>query len=184
MACSPGLSRADGLLRLLRFVGFRFAHDALHILNHLARRSVAFHLEAIFWSVDRARGADQFLSPCALANIRRAKIERIAGGVNLDGVEKLAAKYFDTSNHVVSRGEKFLNQRDLIDSKIKLIFFDRALQLFGPVEANDPCAAAANVWLYHQRIADSLRGRQGLRGMIYHQRLWIGQAERFEQGEL
>src|SRR3981189_1140765 len=35
----------------------RFAHDAFHILNHLARRSVAFHLEAIFWSVDRARGA-------------------------------------------------------------------------------------------------------------------------------
>src|SRR5258708_12248786 len=160
MACSPGLSRADGLLRLLRFVGLRFGnqiigqprigietdnafrvgdkirqrvdvvvekpsiaivddvfdsadfnarfvHDAFHILNHLARRSVAFHLEAIFWSVDRARGADQFLSPCALANIRRAKIESIAGGVNLDGVEKLAAKYFETTNHPVPPGEKF-----------------------------------------------------------------------------
>src|SRR5580704_18234321 len=70
-----------------------FLHDAFHILNHLPRRSVAFHLKTILGGIDRASGPCQLLSPGALANIRGAKVESIAGSVNLNRVEKLAAQH-------------------------------------------------------------------------------------------
>src|SRR5579859_121144 len=162
----------------------RVFHDALHILNHLARRSIAFHLQAVFRSVHRTYCSRQFFTLCALADVSGTQIEGFAGGVNLNRIEELAAEHFDASDDTATGWEKFLHQCDLIDSEVELAFVYGSLQLLGPVEANDPGAAAANIRLYHQWVADFFRGRQSLRRMINHQRLRIRQSQRFEKGEL
>src|SRR5262249_36715800 len=80
-------------------------HDALDIFNDLPRGIAAFHLQAGLRGVHGAGDACQFLAPGALADVRGAQIECLAGGVNADRVKKFAAQDLDTGDDLSRAGK-------------------------------------------------------------------------------
>ena len=94
-------------------------HDGFDRGDHVLRRRVAFHFQSVFWGIQRTGVAHQFLAVVRLADVGRTKVERLAAGINLNGIEVFAAQRFYPCDVAAPRRDEFLNQRRLVDSKIK-----------------------------------------------------------------
>ena len=147
-----------------------------HIVDHPPRRFIRFDGHAGFRRVDRARDARQFFAARAFANIGRAEIERLAGDVNLDGIQIFSAEHFHARDDAILRGKAFLHQRDVVDAEVQLRWrrwppSNRARR----GKFLDARSTAADVRLQNQRIADLFGRTQRLRRVIDHARLGIRQ---------
>jgi len=120
-----------------------------------AGRFVGFDGEAVFLRVYGAAGAPfEFFACGALANIARAEVIGFSRGSDADGIKILSAEHFDARDDAVARSETFLDKSGLIHTEAEAIFFDGFFELVQRIKAFNACAAAADVGLHNERIAD------------------------------
>ena len=93
-------------------------HDALDRVDDLGRRRVALDVQAGLGGFEHAGGAER-LAARGLADVRRAEIEGLAGEVDLDGVEILAAEGLDAGDVTAACGNELLHQGDVVEAELR-----------------------------------------------------------------
>src|SRR5579859_7720328 len=142
-------------------------HDALDGGDDFARRLVGFDGETVFRRVNRAAGAAfEFFAASALADVTGAEVVSFSSGADADGVEIISAEDFDAGDDAVARSETFLDESGLIHAKAEAIFVDGFLEFLWRIEALDASAAAADIGLDDERVADGFGGFHHLQRLI------------------
>src|SRR5579862_675814 len=93
------------------------AHHAFYIFDHIRRGLISFDADAGLRSIYRACRAIQIYSRCRLADVRRAKIEGLAGNVNFDRIEKLPVENLNANNMRTACRDELLHQRRRIEAQ-------------------------------------------------------------------
>src|SRR5204862_1057647 len=119
------------------------ACDLLDLPSHLRRRLVAFHPQPIARRIDRAGAAHQLSAAGRLAHVSRTKVERLAGRVDSDRVQELAAQDFYPRDASFFGRNELLNQRRLIGTQLQPVVGRRNGQVRRCVETSYARAAAA-----------------------------------------
>src|ERR1700691_5614114 len=158
-------------------------HDALDGFLHVLGRIVALDLQTGLRGFDGA-GILQSFAARGLADVSRAQIESLSAEVNLNGVEIFAVQRLDAGDVATASGDEFLHQRNAVEAEGEVAAVDGFLQHLGRIEANDAGAAAADVRLDHDRIAQTLGRGHRLFRIVNHARTRIRKVERAEQGHL
>jgi len=113
-----------------------------------------------------AGAAFEFFARGALADIARAKVIGFSRGADADGIKIFSGEHFDARDDTVARSETFLDKSGLVHTKAEAIFFGSFFELVRRIEAFDACAAAADVGLHDERIADGFGGAHNLRELV------------------
>src|SRR5215472_15385193 len=158
-----------------------FVHDALHGVNDLVRRRVAFDAQAGFGRVHGAGAALEFLAGCGLADVGRAEVKSFSREMDLDSIKKLCSQHFHADNVAAARRNVFLHQRSVVQAKVERVGLSRGLKFLARVVARDSRAAASDVGLYHDGETQTAGSFNCVGGMIDDSSSGIGKSQRIEQ---